>query len=101
MRGGAWASTAREEVHYDKSKYASNAANPSAERSAARSSAIYSLSARIGDEQQARGMTPTVTAATFWLWDVLGIFIIVGPLVYFYKLLHAMNDLSADYNARG
>lgn len=83
MRGGAWASTAREEVHYDKSKYASNAANPSAERSAARSSAIYS------------------TAATFWLWDVLGIFIIVGPLVYFYKLLHAMNNLSADYNARG
>lgn len=83
MRGGAWASTAREEVHYDKSKYASNAANPSAERSVA------------------RGMTPTVTAATFWLWDVLGIFIIVGPLVYFYKLLHAMNDLSADYNARG
>lgn len=83
MRGGAWASTAREEAHYDKSKYASNAANPSAERSAARSSAIYS------------------TAATFWLWNVLGIFIIVGPLVYFYKLLHAMNDLSADYNARG
>lgn len=61
----------------------------------------HRLSARIGDEQQARGMTPTVTAATFWLWDVLGIFIIVGPLVYFYKLLHAMNDLSADYNARG
>lgn len=25
----------------------------------------HRLSARIGDEQQARGMTPTVTAATF------------------------------------
>ncbi len=27
---------------------------------------------------------------------VLGTLIIVGPLVYTYKILHAMNDLSAD-----
>ena len=43
----------------------------------------------------------TVTAATYWLWSVLGTLIIVGPLAYTYKILHAMNDLSADYNMRG
>ena len=61
----------------------------------------HKLSGRIGEEQQARGLAVTVTAGTFWLWDVLGIFIIVGPWIYMYKLLHAMNDLCADYNVRG
>ena len=43
----------------------------------------------------------TVTASTFWLWGILGSLIAVGPFIYIYKLLHAMNDLSADYNVRG
>lgn len=34
-------------------------------------------------------------------WNILGSLIIVGPFIYTYKLLHAMNDLCADYNARG
>lgn len=62
---------------------------------------FHRMSGRIGEEQRARGMAPTVTAATFWLWDFLGSLIIVGPAIYYYKLLHAMNDLSADYNVRG
>ncbi|WP_276310817.1 MULTISPECIES: DUF4234 domain-containing protein [Bifidobacterium] len=62
---------------------------------------FHRISARVGEEQQARGMAPTVSAATFWLWGILGAFIIVGPFIYYYKLLHAMNDLSADYNVRG
>lgn len=62
---------------------------------------FHRMSARVGEEQQARGMAPTVSAATFWLWGILGAFIIVGPFIYYYKLLHAMNDLSADYNVRG
>lgn len=61
----------------------------------------HRLSARIGTEQAARHLPVTVTAATYWLWSVLGMLIIVGPLVYTYKILHAMNDLSADYNMRG
>lgn len=52
-------------------------------------------------EQAARGLPVTVTAATYWLWNILGSLIIVGPFIYTYKLLHAMNDLCADYNARG
>lgn len=39
--------------------------------------------------------------ALFWLWGILGSLIAVGPFIYIYKLLHAMNDLSADYNVRG
>ena len=52
-------------------------------------------------EQAARGLPVTVTASTFWLWGILGSLIAVGPFIYIYKLLHAMNDLSADYNVRG
>lgn len=61
----------------------------------------HKLSGRIGVEQAARGLPVTVTAATYWLWNILGSLIIVGPFIYTYKLLHAMNDLCADYNARG
>ena len=45
----------------------------------------HRLSARIGTEQAARHLPVTVTAATYWLWSVLGTLIIVGPLVYTYK----------------
>ncbi|NMM98561.1 DUF4234 domain-containing protein [Bifidobacterium olomucense] len=62
---------------------------------------FHRMCTRVGEEQAARGMTPTVSAATYWLWGVLGAFIIVGPFIFYYKLLHAMNDLSADYNVRG
>lgn len=62
---------------------------------------FHKLSGRIGVEQAARGLPVTVTAATYWLWNILGSLIIVGPFIYTYKLLHAMNDLCADYNARG
>lgn len=62
---------------------------------------FHKLSSRIGTEQAARGLPVTVTAATYWLWNILGFLIIVGPFIYTYKLLHAMNDLCADYNVRG
>lgn len=61
----------------------------------------HRVSDRIGEEQAARGLPVTVTASTFWLWGILGSLIAVGPFIYIYKLLHAMNDLSADYNVRG
>lgn len=61
----------------------------------------HRLSARIGVEQAARRLPVTMTAGTYWLWNILGALIIVGPLVYTYKLLHAVNDLCADYNQRG
>ena len=61
----------------------------------------HRISERIGVEQAARRLPVTVTASTYWLWNVLGAFILIGPFIYTYKLLHAMNDICADYNVRG
>ncbi len=61
----------------------------------------HKLSDRIGLELKRRGLAYNFGAGTFWGWNILGAFIIVGPFVYTHKLLQAMNLLSADYNARG
>lgn len=61
----------------------------------------HRLSDRIGTEERRRGFPVTVTACTFWGWGVLGSLIAVGPFIYVYKLLHAMNSLCADYNRKG
>lgn len=61
----------------------------------------HRLSNRIGDEQCRRGLPRTISALTFWGWNVLGSLIVVGPFIYMYKLLHAMNDICANYNAYG
>lgn len=61
----------------------------------------HRMSNRIGDELQRRGYSRDLSASDFWLWGVLGSIIIVGPFIYLYKYLHAMNTLAADYNARG
>ena len=62
---------------------------------------MHKLSARIGNELKRRNIDYSFSAASFWLWNVLGIFIIVGPFVYIHKLLKAMNLLSANYNVNG
>ena len=62
---------------------------------------FHRISNRVGDELQRRGSARTISASTWWLWSVLGSFIIVGPFVYEHKLTKAMNLLSEDYNQRG
>jgi len=61
----------------------------------------HKLSNRIDDELYRRKVYYPFGASTFWGWSVLGSFIIIGPFVYIHKLFTAMNELSADYNARG
>ncbi|MBB2954623.1 hypothetical protein FHX77_000003 [Bifidobacterium commune] len=61
----------------------------------------HNMSDRIGGELQRRGHARNLSASDFWLWKVLGLLIIVGPFVYRYKYLRAMNELCADYNQRG
>jgi len=53
---------------------------------------------RIGAELQARNLPYSISAGTFWGWDILGSLIIVGPFIFLYKFLKAMNILNADYN---
>ena len=56
---------------------------------------------RIGAELERRHLSYAFSARTFWLWNILGILIIVGPFVYTHKLCTAMNMLAADYNVNG
>lgn len=61
----------------------------------------HNLSDRIGNELIRRGINHQFGASTFWLWNVLGSFILVGPFVYFHKFFTAMNLLSENYNNTG
>lgn len=61
----------------------------------------HKISNRIGNEIARRGMTYDFSATTFWLWGILGSFIIVGPFVYLHKMFKAMNLLSQNYNING
>lgn len=61
----------------------------------------HTFSDRIGTELQRRGIQYSFSSSTFWLWNVLGSFIFVGPFVYVHKMFEALNLLSEDYNKRG
>lgn len=62
---------------------------------------IHKISNRIGNEIKRRGISYNFSSADFWLWGVLGSFIIVGPFVYMHKLFKAVNLMNADYNVNG
>lgn len=61
----------------------------------------HRVSRRIGCELARRGIDYDFDAGTFWLWDILGSLIIVGPFIYQHKLGKAMNLLCEDYNKVG
>lgn len=58
----------------------------------------HRISNRIGNELRRRGMTSDFGADTFWLWFILGSLIYIGPFVYIYKRIVAMNQLNDLYN---
>ena len=62
---------------------------------------MHNLCSRIGNEVKRRGIDMDFGAKDFWLWGVLGALIIVGPFIFMYKLLKAMNLLSEDFNKNG
>ena len=62
---------------------------------------FHRISNRIGDELRRRNIDYRLSAADFWLWNVLGALIFIGPFVYFHKLFKATNLMCADYNAKG
>ncbi|WP_336652478.1 MULTISPECIES: DUF4234 domain-containing protein [unclassified Leucobacter] len=61
----------------------------------------YKTSDRMAREQQRRGQSASVGGSDFWLWNILGSLIIVGPFIFTYKWLNAANQLSRDFNERG
>jgi len=62
---------------------------------------MHKLCRRIGDELTRRGTGYEFGPSTFWLWNVLGSLIIVGPFVFRYKLMKSMNKINADFNTNG
>lgn len=61
----------------------------------------HKISNRIGEECARRGVGEEFSAKTFWIWDVLGSIIIVGPFIYLNKLCNCMNALVDNYNSFG
>lgn len=62
---------------------------------------IHNLCDRIGLELRRRGYDYKFGAATFWLWDILGSLIVVGPFIYIHKLMKSMNLINKSYNMYG
>ena len=62
---------------------------------------MHKFCARLGDEARRRGIATDFGAKDYWLWNVIGALIIVGPFIFLHKLLKTMNEVNADYNARG
>ena len=62
---------------------------------------FHRISNRMGAELARRGISYSFDATTFWLWNVLGALIIVGPFVYLYKMFTACNMLCENYNVNG
>ena len=61
----------------------------------------HRISNRIGNELKRREINYSFSASDFWLWNVLGSLIAIGPLVYLYKMFKAVNLMNADYNENG
>lgn len=61
----------------------------------------HKLCNRIGAELQRRGIVYSFGARDYWLWNVLGALILVGPFVFLHKLFNAVNLMNADYNVKG
>lgn len=62
---------------------------------------MHGFCSRISRELARRNIDYKFNANTFWLWNVLGSLILVGPFVFVYKLTKAMNQINADFNING
>ena len=62
---------------------------------------FHKLCRRIGNELRRRELNYKFGAGTFWLWNILGSLILVGPFIFLHKLCKAMNKLNADFNEKG
>lgn len=56
---------------------------------------------RIGTELRRRNLNYKFSASTFWLWNVLGSLILVGPFVFLHKLMKTMDLINSHYNVNG
>lgn len=62
---------------------------------------MHKFCRRIGEELQRRGLNYKFGPSTFWLWNILGSLIVVGPFIFLHKLMKSMNKINADFNTNG
>ena len=61
----------------------------------------HKISNRIGSELKRRGVDYSFSAVDFWLWEVVGSIIFVGPFIYLHKMFKAVNLMNEHYNING
>lgn len=62
---------------------------------------MHNICNRIGNELKRRGVDYSFSAKDFWLWNVLGCFILVGPFVFIHKFFTAVNKMNENFNLNG
>ncbi len=58
----------------------------------------YQFTERVSDELNRRQIDYELDTSDFWGWMIFGSLILIGPFVYHYKVIKAMNLLCASYN---
>ena len=58
----------------------------------------YQIAERVEEALRKRHISYDFSMTDFWLWGVLGSFVLVGQWVYLYKLCKAMNLICENYN---
>jgi hypothetical protein len=61
----------------------------------------HRTSERMHDELVRRVIDYDFGAVDFWLWNILGALIVIGPYVYLHKRMKAMNLINEHYNRKG
>lgn len=56
---------------------------------------------RLGAELARRNIPYRFGAGDFWLWNILGSLILVGPFIFLHKLTKSMNLVNGDFNVNG
>ncbi len=59
---------------------------------------LYEITGRISEELSRRGIEYEFSTSDFWIWQVVGSLYFVGPFIFHFKLIKAMNLLCTDYN---
>ena len=58
----------------------------------------YQVTQRVEEALDQRRIDYEFGTSDFWKWNILGSLILVGPIIYNYKLFKAMNLLCESYN---
>lgn len=62
---------------------------------------FHGLCGRIEEELRRRRINYAFGPRHFWLWNILGSLILVGPFIFLHRLMKAMNFINRDFNRNG